>query len=88
MQERAKRRASTKIQQRGMLLSPRADSLMSAIIAKVFVLHLAGDEQVDDELEENARQLAAELDSPVDALSKEFLILDMYPPDNNVELKW
>jgi len=85
MQERAKRIAIEKMNQRGFQFPAKTTALITDIVAKVFVMHLAGDEKPDEELKEWVRQLAVELDSPMD-VSNELLGLDMYPADNNVEI--
>ena len=77
--------AMGKIRSMGMQLPDVTLSLMADMIGKIFVMHLAGDEVVDDELKKTIKQLSKELDSsvpvPVDNLE-----LDFYPADNNVEI--
>lgn len=85
MFQRGKSIAMDKIRSMGMQLPDVTLSLMADMIGKIFVMHLAGDEVVDDELKKTIKQLSKELDSsvpvPVDNLE-----LDFYPADNNVEI--
>lgn len=85
MMERGRGIAIEKIRSMGMQLPDTTLSLLADMIGKVFVMHLAGDEVVDDELKKTMKQLAKELDSsvpvPIDNIE-----LDFYPADNNVEI--
>lgn len=85
MFQRGRSIAMGKIRSMGMQLPDVTLSLMADMIGKIFVMHLAGDEVVDDELKKTIKQLSKELDSsvpvPVDNLE-----LDFYPADNNVEI--
>ncbi len=87
LQDKAKNIAVEKMRQRGMQFPPKTTQLITDIVAKVFVMHAAGDETLDDELKETIRQLSLELGSPAD-ISPDLLGLDMYPSDNNVEIKF
>lgn len=83
MYERGRGIAIDKIRSMGMQLPDNTLSLMADMVGKIFVMHLAGDEVVDDELKKTMKQLAKEFDSsvpvPVDNIE-----LDFYPADNNV----
>lgn len=85
MFQRGRSIAMGKLRSMGMQLPDVTLSLMADMIGKIFVMHLAGDEVVDDELKKTIKQLSKELDSsvpvPVDNLE-----LDFYPADNNVEI--
>lgn len=85
MQERGRAIATSKIRSMGIQLPDTTLSLMVNMIGKIFVMHMGGDEVVDDELRKTIKQLSDELDSqtpvPVDNLE-----LDFYPADNNVEI--
>jgi len=87
MYDRAKQIGLEKIQQRKMQLSPQTLSLITDIIAQIFVMHLEGDEKLDDNLRKSIQQLSKELDSPID-ISDQALGIDFYPADNNVKIKF
>lgn len=85
MQKQAERLALNKIKNIGIQLPDSITTLFSKITGEVFVMHLAGDEVVDDKLRTSIRQLYQVLDQsetvPVDKLE-----LDFYPADNNVKI--
>lgn len=87
MKERAKQIAIEKIKARGMQLPDKTLFLITDIIAQVFVMHIEGDEIIDQGLRESIQQLAIELDSPAD-ISDELVDIDFYPADNNVEIRF
>ena len=85
MQERGRYIAMNKLKSMGMKLPDSTLSLMTDMIGRIFVMHLAGDEIVDEELKKTMKQLSQELDSsvpvPIDNIE-----LDFYPADNNVKI--
>lgn len=87
MQERARQIAHAKIQERNMQFPAKTLSLITDIIAKVFVMHLEGDEKIDEELRKSIMELSNELESPIDISDKE-LEFDLFPADNNVYIKF
>lgn len=87
MQSRAKEIAISKIKSRGIQLSDNTLQVMADIISQVFVMHLKGDEKIDDNLRQSMQKLATELDSPID-VSDEMFGFDSYPTDNNVEIEF
>ncbi|MDU1906128.1 MAG: metallophosphoesterase [Dysgonomonas sp.] len=87
MQEKARQIAKQKIHARGMNLPENTLSLITDIISQVFVMHLEGDEVIDDNLRKSIQELSTELDSPIDA-SNQLFGIDLYPADNNVEIKF
>lgn len=85
MQERGRYIAMSKIRSMGMQLPETTRSLMADMIGRIFVMHLAGDEVVDEELKKTMQQLSDELDSSV-PLPTNNIQLDFYPADNNVKI--
>lgn len=85
MQERGRYIAKNKLKSMGMQLPDSTLSLMTDMIGRIFVMHLAGDEIVDEELKKTMKQLSQGLDSsvpvPIDNIE-----LDFYPADNNVKI--
>jgi hypothetical protein len=57
--------------------------LFADVLSKVFVLHLFGDEQLDDDLRSAITNLSDVMGDPVDLNDIE---LDFYPADNNIEI--
>jgi len=55
------------------------------IAGDIFILHIQGDEVIDQELKDKILQVTSEMDIPVD-LSDEYIELDFFPPDRNVYL--
>ncbi|MEN9919774.1 MAG: hypothetical protein RL662_2210 [Bacteroidota bacterium] len=87
MQERGKQLALEKIQARGMVLPDNVSSLIVNIISQIFVMHLEGDEKVDEALKSSIKDLSKELGSPMNTPSR-FLEIDFYPADNNVVINF
>lgn len=85
MLERGRNIAMSKIKSMGMDFPDTTLSLLADMIGKIFVLHLAGDEIVDDELKKTMKQLSKELDSST-PIPTDNIELDFYPADNNVEI--
>ena len=85
MFQRSRSLAMGKIRSMGIQLPEATFTLMADMIGKIFVMHLAGDEVVDDELKKTLKQLSKELDSSV-PVPVNNLELDFYPADNNVEI--
>lgn len=85
MLERSRSIAMNKISSMGMQLPEVTRSLIVDMIGKIFVMHLAGDEVVDEELKKTIKGLSKEFDSPV-PVAIDNLELDFYPADNNVEI--
>lgn len=85
MEERGRAIAMGKINSMGIQLPDSTLSLMADMVGKIFVMHLAGDEVVDEELRRTLKQLSEELDSPT-AVPIDNIELDFYPADNNVEI--
>lgn len=87
MQERGRAIAIGKIRSMGLQLPDATLSLMADMIGKIFVMHLAGDEVVDEELKTTIKQLSKELDSSM-PIPTDNIELDFYPADNNVEISF
>lgn len=87
MQERGRAIAISKIRSMGLQLPDTTLSLMADMIGKTFVMHLAGDEVVDEELKTTIKQLSKELDSSM-PVPTDNIELDFYPADNNVEISF
>lgn len=87
MQEKAREIAVDKIKAKGMQFPEKTLSLITDIISQIFVMHLEGDEEIDDNLRKSLQKLSTELDSPVDT-SNQLFGIDLYPADNNVEIKF
>ncbi len=85
MFERGQGLAIEKIKSMGMQLPDKTLSLLSDMVGKIFVMHLAGDEVVDDELKKTIKQLATDLD-PSAPVPTDRIELDFYPADNNVNI--
>ena len=85
MQERGRYIAKNKLKSMGMQLPDSTLSLMTDMIGRIFVMHLAGDEIVDEELKKTMKQLAKDLDSSV-PVPVNNIVLDFYPADNNVKI--
>lgn len=87
MYQRGKALAMEKITSMGMQFPEATTTLMADMIGKIFVMHLAGDEVVDEDLKTTMKQLYKELDStsplPIDKME-----LDFYPADNNVRINF
>lgn len=79
----AKKMADQKLKSSGYNLSDSVRTKMADAIAQLFVLHLAGDEQLTPDLEQAILEMAKTMDAPVDL---DDLELDFAPADNNVIL--
>jgi len=87
MEDRARAIALAKFKQKGYNFPDKTAELMADVIAKVFVEHLKGDEEIDDALMQSLKQLSEELDSPLE-MPGQMSAIDFYPADNNVEISF
>lgn len=55
------------------------------VASEIFILHIQGDEVIDDNLKAKIKEIADKMDLPID-LSPEFFQIDFPPADNNVTL--
>lgn len=62
-------------------------SEISEIAADIFLLHIAGDEVIDDALKNRIKNVANALELPID-LSPEYFQFDFPPADNNLEIRF
>ena len=83
MQGVAKKLAIQKLKKQDYELSSEVLPLFADVLSKVFVLHLFGDEQLDDDLRSAITNLSDVMGDPVDLNDIE---LDFYPADNNIEI--
>ncbi len=79
--------AYQKIKNKKPDLSPDIIQHLSDIARELFLLHVAGDENINNSLKQQIEQAATGLNMPVD-LSSDFLQLDLPPADNDVKISF
>ncbi|NDW19159.1 metallophosphoesterase [Dysgonomonas sp. 216] len=82
----AKEIVKQKIRERNLKIA--SDAILEKIAdlgSEIVILHLQGDEELNDDLILRIKEIAQEADLPID-LSPEYMQLDMPPSDNNVKL--
>lgn len=62
-------------------------SQIAQIVGEIFLLHVAGDEVVDDSLKKRIENIARKMDIPID-LSPEYFQLDFPPSDNTLNIRF
>lgn len=83
MKTLSKKMAANKLKRLGFGMSPNVLPKFSEVLSQMFVLHLYGDEKMDDDLRAAMQSLAENMDAPIDMSDVE---LDFPPADNNVEI--
>lgn len=81
----AQRLAVNKLRSRNFGLSESAINKFSELVSQIFLLHVMGDEVVDDNLKDVLKNIGQEMGMPIE-LDSTSLQLDFYPPDNNVSI--
>lgn len=79
----AEKMAANKLKRLGFGMSPNVLPKFSEVLSQMFVLHLYGDEKMDEDLKLSMQRLAESMDAPIDLSDTE---LDFPPADNNVEI--
>ncbi|GAB6012282.1 metallophosphoesterase family protein [Viscerimonas tarda] len=79
--------AATKIRERGYTLPDETLSQLTDIVADIMVLHMEGDEVVNENLQQKIKKLAGELGSPI-SLPPSAIQLDFPPADGDVYLSF
>jgi len=74
-----------KLKERGYKASKDLMDKIADVGSDVIILHMQGDEVIDDDLKAKMKDVARQADIPID-LSPEYLQLDFPPADNNVFL--
>lgn len=82
----AQKKAIDKINNFGIAISDSLKNSISEIVSEFFVMHLAGDEKINEDLRKSIRLLYSEIDLPESIPIDKFEI-DLYPSDNNVQIK-
>ena len=81
------RMATQKIQGHIPDVSKELLTRITDIVGEIFLLHVAGDESVSEELKSKIEKLAITMDMPID-LSPEYFQLDYPPADNNLNIRF
>lgn len=81
----AERQALSKINSFGIHIPDSIKSSLMKIAGNIFVMHLAGDEVLDQSLRSSIKEFYETIDS-TEAIPFDKFEIDLYPADNNVEI--